>query len=617
MKKTFYSRIIIIPLLVQILSVSVTPGQDFTYSLGNRDALINEAAVPVFPWFPDGHIPVLAEPDNEKHIMYWPEYENYRTLGDFPFPEYQYTLSPQEPVFGGRLGIERWDNGGSWLMSVFRQEGDILVGFYHAEDHWVVATNPEGIAWKSIARTTSNDNGVSWAEGAQIITSSVPRPEDPAWGGTGDNCVIWDDENQRWICYYQEHWLMMAVSYDVEGNPGTWFKYYNGGFDQPGLGGANSPIPGLQSVPGGNPSVHYNSYLEKFVMVWHSWVSTSIYISTSTDGIAWEQPRLLEPNSGTGRRAWYPTIIGSSDTEAGKIARLYYADIAPGFASRDFVSKALVFDKEEEYQPQTAWQHQRIGAVPILGLMDSTTDNKLRIVSFDGSIENTENIEYYFKNKEGSYVVSGKFQLDDLYGEGSVGLSVRSGLNDGDVMAAIVLSADRVTFLSRETAGDLNFSGVNSIEWTSDIVWFQIEKSSGALTCRYSSDGEEWADIGSIPFGFSHSKLGLFATGNPDTGTIAYIENFEGPDLPATTQGSLEDGSGSVYSNPSGNQVFITNPEYYTHFSIYGLNGKIQLFGSINGNQIDVQKLRPGLYVLSLHGRNNERTVVEKLVIMR
>ena len=134
MKKTFYSRIIIIPLLVQILSVSVTPGQDFTYSLGNRDALINEAAVPVFTWFPDGHIPVLAEPDNEKHIMYWPEYENYRTLGDFPFPEYQYTLSPEEPVFGGRLGIERWDNGGSWLMSVFRQEGDKFLAAVPCED---------------------------------------------------------------------------------------------------------------------------------------------------------------------------------------------------------------------------------------------------------------------------------------------------------------------------------------------------------------------------------------------------------------------------------------------------------------------------------------------------
>ncbi len=616
MRKLFYFRVVAISLLVQFFLVRVTLGQDFSYSLGNRDALKNEAKVPVFPWFPDGHIVVLAEPGTDKHIMYWPEYENYRTFGDFPFPEFQYTLSPEEAIFGGRRNIESWDNGGSWLMSVFRQSGDKLIGFYHAEDHWVVATNPEGIAWKSIARTTSNDNGVSWADGEQIITSSATRPATPTWGGVGDNCVIWDNKNNRWLCYYQEHWLMMAVSYDVEGKPGTWYKYYYGAFNQPGLGGENSPIPGLKSIPGGNPSVHYNSYLDRFVMVWHSWGSLSIYISTSTDGVVWEQPRLLEPNT-VSRRAWYPTIIGKSDTEAGKIARLYYADIAPGFTSRDFVSKALVFDKEEEYQPQAAWQHQRIGEVPILGLMDSTNDGRLRIVAFDGSMDNTENIEYYYKNKEGSYVVSGKFKLDESYKEGSVGLSVRSGLNVSDVMAAVILSKDSLTFRSREKPGDLNLSDGNSIEWTSEWVWLQIEKSSGTLICRYSSDGADWTDIGSIPFVYGLSELGLFSTGSPDTVTVAYIEDLEETKLFTSLQDSLKKSPEIGFSNPVGNQVFITNPETYTHFSIYDLNGKLQLNGLIAGNYVDVQRLRPGQYVLRLHGKENERSVTGKLLIVR
>ena len=605
------SRVVVL-LLAQILWVSGAQGQDFSYSLGNRDALKNEADVPVFPWFPDGHIAVLAEPGNDKYIMYWSEYENYRTFGDFSFPEYQNTLSPEGPVFGGRLDIERWDNGGSWLMSIFRQEGDNLLGFYHAEDHWVVATNPEGIAWKSIARTTSSDNGFSWSDGELIVTSSSAKPENPTWGGAGDNCVIWDSKNDRWLCYYQEHWLMMAVSYDVEGKPDTWYKYYNGEFNQPGLGGESSPIPGLKSIPGGNPSVHYNSYLERFVMVWHSWVSTSIYISSSIDGVVWEQPRLLESNAGS-RRAWYPTIIGQSDTEAGKIARLYYADIAAGFTSRDFVSKALVFDKEEEYHPQTAWQHRRIGEVPVLGLMDITNDDKLRMVAFDGSIDNTENIGYYYQNKEGSYLVSGKFQLDELYNEGSVGLSVRSGLNDSDAMAAIILSKDSLTFRSREKAGELTLSEGNSIEWTSDIGWLQIEKSSGTLTCRYSSAGEEWTDIGSIPFEYGLSKLGLFSTGSPDSVTVVYVENLKETEV----QDTLKDCNKTGFSNPAENQVVITNPECYTHFSVYDLTGKLQLSGLIDGNYVDVQSLRSGLYVLSLYGRKNEKPIVGKLVIVK
>ena len=126
-----------------------------------------------------------------------------------------------------------------------------------------------------------------------------------------------------------------------------------------------------------------------------------------------------------------------------------------------------------------------------------------------------------------------------------------------------------------------------------------------------------WTSIGSIPFGFSLSKLGLFATGYPDTGTIAYIENLEGSDLPTSTQGSLEDGNESGFSNPSGNKVFITNPEYYTHFSIYDLTGRLQLGGLIDARYVDVQSLRPGLYILSLHGKKNERTVVGRLVIAR
>lgn len=612
MRKIFYYMSVVTPMLVQILFMSVAVGQNFSFSLGNRDALINEADVPVFPWFPDGHITVLSEPDSDKHIMYWSGHENYRTLGDFTFPEFQNTLSPEESIFGGRLGTERWDNGGSWLMSVFRQEGNTLLGFYHAEDHWVVATNPTGIAWKSIARTTSNDNGVSWSEGEQIITSPTAKPNIPTWGGAGDNCVIWDDNHDRWLCYYQEHWLMMAVSYDVEGKPGTWYKYYNGEFNQPGLGGESSAIPGLKSIPGGNPSVHYNSYLERFVMVWHSWETVSVYISTSIDGINWEQPKLLESKSGP-RRAWYPTIIGKSDTEAGKIARLYYADIAAGFTSRDFVSKALVFDKEDEYQPQTVWQHQRIGNVPVLGLMDSTNGDKFRIVTFYGSIDNTENIEYYYQNKEGSYLVSGKFQLDGLYNEGSIGLSVRSGLKASDPMAAIILGKDRLTFCSREEPGSLNLSKGNSIEWTSDIAWLQIEKSSGILTCRYSSNGEEWTDIGSIPFEYKPSKLGLFSTASPDSGTVAYVENLEETEI----QDSSQDCNVSSFSNPSKNQLFIANHECYTHFSIYDLNGKLQLSGLIEGNYVDIQRLRPGLYVLSLQGPKNEKPVVDKLVIVR
>jgi len=587
-------------------------GQVVNASLGNRDILLNQANVPIYPWFPDGHISILADSATGREVMYWSEFENFRTTGDYVWPEFQRTLAPAEPVFGGRRDIERWDNGGSWLMSVFRQAGDSLVAFYHAEDHWDRNMNPGGIAWKSIARTVSADDGVNWSEGEQIITSNMPRPATPTWGGNGDHCVVWDSLNSRWVCYYQEHWLMMAISQDAEGRPGTWYKFYNGQFNEPGLGGRNTPIPGLQSIPGGNPSVHFNTYLDRYVMVWHSWQSLSIYFSTSSNGIDWDPPRILEPASGV-RRAWYPTIIGDSDTRAGKVARLYYADIAGGFASRDFVSRAIVFDRDDEHMPQAAWQRQRLGAVPVLGLMDVATDNTFRMVSFSGSMDTLENVEYYYKDREGPYVVSGRFHLDTAYGRGPVGLSVRSGLPEGEAMAAILFQGDSLLFRTREIAGEPQLTRGTSVAWTPDTVWLQAEKTATRVTCRYSMDGETWTDLGSMPLGVESSKVGLFCAGDPAMATVAYVA------FPEST--SARDRSrarpGAAFQNPARDQLRLMNPEDYSHFALFDLSGKLQLNGCIEAGQVDVRALVPGMYVCHLWRKDQAMPVIGKLIIAR
>ena len=68
---------------------------------------------------------------------------------------------------------------------------------------------------------------------------------------------------------------------------------------------------------------------------------------------------------------------------------------------------------------------------------------------------------------------------------------------------------------------------------------------------------------------------------------------------------------------PSENQIFIANPECFSHFSIYDVTGKLQLSGVMDSNHVDVQMLRPGLYVLSLHGPKNKKPILSKLVIAR
>ena len=218
-----------------------------------------------------------------------------------------------------------FDNGGAWLMSVFRQDGDNLIGFYHGEDHyWPGYPDSGGIAWKSIAFCSSTDNGITWTKGGQIITSPMAKPATPTWGGSGDACVVYDAENSRWVCFYQQHCIYTAISTNEIPLPGTWKKYYNGAYTEPGLGGNETPVPGLAGHPGANPSVHFNTHLKKWVMVWHTWNDTGLWLSVSDDLLNWQTP-INVVSASSPERKWYPTIIGRTDVLASEYANLYYA----------------------------------------------------------------------------------------------------------------------------------------------------------------------------------------------------------------------------------------------------------------------------------------------------
>ncbi|MBN2001158.1 hypothetical protein JW935_26685 [candidate division KSB1 bacterium] len=326
----------------------IQPSKNWTFTLGDITIIPNKLDVPIYPWFPDGHIAIVNDPNADagyRYIMFWSEFKNYRSVGPTPFPEDQLLLDPKTPVFGERGDWQGYNNGGSWLNSVFRQSETQLIGFYHAEDHWY-PRNKDYIAWKSTGVATSNDNGRSWTDHGQVITSSTPKPASPKWGGSGDCCVIWHENDNRWICYYQNQNIRMAISDDPDANPGSWFKFYNGGFPEMALGGKSTPLAGLSDVPGSNPSVHFNTFLKLWIMVYHGWSPACLYIASSVDGYNWSKPQQLVCGS-QGGRAWYPTIIGESDVSAGEKARLYYADFSADGGSRDFIVREIRFVRND------------------------------------------------------------------------------------------------------------------------------------------------------------------------------------------------------------------------------------------------------------------------------
>ena len=138
----------------------------------------------------------------------------------------------------------------------------------------------------------------------------------------------------------------MAASDANDGVSGSW-KKWNGsdfaisGFDAAtGLGGVDHKIEGLSSIAGANPSVMWNSYLKRWVMVYSSW-GQAIYMSTSEDGLNWEKPISITDKE---EPATYPNLISSKgDLEGAVIVKIYYGSNQNNLGIRDFAYRTITY----------------------------------------------------------------------------------------------------------------------------------------------------------------------------------------------------------------------------------------------------------------------------------
>lgn len=283
-------------------------------------------------YWPDGKL-IPIKKGNEWQL-FWGEATDALTTGDTPYPEDHISkLVNSNKVWGKEfVRIDGFNDGGSWFIGIFPLEkAGCYVGFFHAESHWDLS----GTAHKSIGVVYSDDYGATWHDPKPIITDKSPKPAERDWTGLGDGCVIWDSANSRYICYYQgkvasgANTLCMAASSDVNGAPGTWKKWDGEDFtldacsQETGLGGENIPIANLTSPAGANPSVMWNTFLNKWVMVYATW-GKRVVITYSDDALHWSAP--VKILGSIGSPAWYPNLIGEDgDLTGGEVAKIYWS----------------------------------------------------------------------------------------------------------------------------------------------------------------------------------------------------------------------------------------------------------------------------------------------------
>lgn len=290
-------------------------------------------------YFPDGKISVVKKGSSWQ--MFWGEREDFLTSYSTPWMEDHISqIVNSNIVYGGgkKDPVKGFSDNGAWFIGVFPLDNSgNYVGFYHAESWWT--GDSEQRAYKSIGVTYSSDSGKTWSDSAPIIVDNQTKPSSPSWSGLGDGCVIRDEKNNRWICYYQaktgiNNTLCMAASTDPRGSSGTWKKWDGSDFtidaynSQTKTGGTNVSISNLSNVAGANPSVMWNEYLQKYIMVYHSWTH-QIFISFSTDLINWTSPEYIMDG-------YYPNLISTEgDLSSNRNFRMYYAPTLKTGGKRD------------------------------------------------------------------------------------------------------------------------------------------------------------------------------------------------------------------------------------------------------------------------------------------
>lgn len=99
----------------------------------------------------------------------------------------------------------------------------------------------------------------------------------------------------------------------------------------------------LDKVTGANPSVMWNTFLNKWVMVYGSWTKR-IYMSFSEDGIVWSAPEKIM--GGTDQPAWYPNLISEDgDLKGGEVVKMYWSDNQNDLGIRDLAYCKIKFKK--------------------------------------------------------------------------------------------------------------------------------------------------------------------------------------------------------------------------------------------------------------------------------
>eukprot|EP00026_Physarum_polycephalum_P001876 Phypoly_transcript_01879.p1 GENE.Phypoly_transcript_01879~~Phypoly_transcript_01879.p1 ORF type:complete len:850 (+),score=109.64 Phypoly_transcript_01879:146-2695(+) len=229
---------------------------------------------------------------------------------------------------------EEFDSCGAWIMRAFTMDSGKVVGFYHAETGCDYANN--GQTRKSGAYSESMDGGKNFTKpeypNNRLIDTSTPiLPGLPT--GEGDFSVVLRDEYfYLFFSNVEEYHTGVARAQRTsEGAPGSFKKFYNGDWEEPGVGGSST---GLDNIGGAQAYVHTPS--QSFVALGNinPYWDRGIIMSTSDDAVNWTffADPITTPDPTTNNdQVMYGSLMGAAGGyDLGNKFQYFYMWIPPG-----------------------------------------------------------------------------------------------------------------------------------------------------------------------------------------------------------------------------------------------------------------------------------------------
>ncbi len=315
---------------------------------------------------------VILIPDGTDGLHYFPDgplsFLSTRPLR-FLMPAANGTVLMAGQDFGSAM-LQSWvtrpsgsgpDANYAGVYSIWRRSPkDQFVAIYHGENHEGMGKGEDngipGGVWSVCLAMIDPSSGQVERQG-EILRADKPKQpitgklhEIAALGvqGLGEPSMTPDRDGKYLLCYYTEAsnrldrrvCICVARSpIEENGAPGSWKKYFQEQWEEPGLGGHETPVLTAEGGDVGQSFVTFVRPWDRYVIVFcHQGFQdyqrgqakqSGVYVATSEDGLRWTTPQriiaeMTVPKTGK-PFVQHPTLVVTSATKSGLHGRLFYA----------------------------------------------------------------------------------------------------------------------------------------------------------------------------------------------------------------------------------------------------------------------------------------------------